>query len=102
MRKITLLLIMLWSAMLSAQQLPGDRYSISPNPSNGRMQVTLPAGHADVSLTVYNILGTMVFRKDVSTPDGTVQIDISTQPAGIYMVNIRDNGESTTRKVIVK
>lgn len=103
MRKITLLAILLCSAIASAQQSgSSDRYPISPNPSNGRIQLTLPADHQEVSLSVYNVLGVMLLKKQIEAPDGIVMIDISSEPAGVYMVNIRDNRGTTTKKIILK
>lgn len=102
MKNITLLLILLCTTLAQAQRSDKERYTLSPNPSNGRIQLTLPPDHQEVSLSVYNVLGVMLLKRDLEAPDAIVMIDISSEPAGVYMVNIRDSFGTTTKKLILK
>lgn len=72
-------------------------FTIFPNPTNGKFTITSPKNIAQIGL--YNIHGESI----LSIPNfATInEIDITTQPAGVYFVKIIDqDGSSGVRKII--
>lgn len=67
---------------------------VYPNPTNGMLSVEAENG----TLSVYNVSGTRLLTKDIN---GSATIDLSTNTAGTYFVELT-NASGTTRTRIVK
>jgi hypothetical protein len=82
---------------------PGD-LRLYPNPVRGRMQLELDLEKPDGpgNIVVYNYLGQRIYNRQVYPVDGrlTEQLDFSSYPSGIYLVNIEVGGKQISRKVI--
>jgi hypothetical protein len=71
------------------------QYSLSPNPTNGI--VDIHASDAVQNVSVYNLLGQEVFSGNAS------RVDLSDTAAGIYVAKIKfANGKSITEKIVRK
>jgi PKD repeat protein len=76
-----------------------DVLTIYPNPTNGSF--VIQSGNTSLhgsSVTVSDITGRMIFSEISS--DDKMTIDLSTEPAGIYVVQIYSAGTTITEKVI--
>jgi len=74
--------------------------SIFPNPSNGKMLIS-GFGSEPTKLEVYSLTGVKVYEKKFDSIN-TIQIDISSVPAGIYFVKVFDKVNIYTQKIMVK
>lgn len=85
----------------------GVRYfGIAPNPSNGIMLLTIDPLKATVfDLEVMNAAGRIVLRSSWAAggkgPETRV-VDLSDQPAGIFVVRLRSAEESIVRRAVVR
>ncbi len=61
-------------------------YSIFPNPAKNSVTITLPASAKSSVITVYDINGKIVLRKNLNSNNTSEQINISGFAAGIYRV----------------
>ena len=78
-----------------------DAVSLYPNPSNGgRFMILLPGSIENAVVSIYDILGRMVYKKNAQGSN-TIQIN-SQLKAGVYLVRINSNAGSFTKKLIVK
>ncbi|WP_299207982.1 S8 family serine peptidase [uncultured Dokdonia sp.] len=73
-------------------------YTLSPNPANSIVQIQFPEGASQATVFVYDILGKEVFQKDITATDNALTIDRLT--SGVYIVQIQEEGFSTTQKLI--
>lgn len=64
---------------------------VFPNPSQGLFTVVIPQRFEDYTLEINNVLHETIFRAERTQFDGT--IDISTHPAGTYVLSIISDGE---------
>lgn len=82
-------------------------FNILPNPASGSATVYVDGTTAGpVSLSVYNVLGSLVYGKQLNVDKGTVnkyaeQIDISALPQGIYNVAFRYGNNQKVLKLFV-
>ena len=79
----------------------GIKFSLSPNPSKNLVNLTClsPKGQDNYSVTVSDLLGRILYQHNSS--ESNLQIDLSTYPSGIYIVQIRNEmGEIGQKKVI--
>ena len=85
-----------------ADMLRDHTVKIYPNPTEGGLQVSISGltGTDKCSLEVYTSQGAQVLTENART--GHVDINISNQPAGVYLLRITINNHSTTWKIIKK
>jgi len=79
--------------------------SVYPNPTAGIFTVSLgDNGVSNAVISVTDVMGKEVFVKNYETQDGAnaLSVDLSSQSAGIYMVNVMQGEKLSTTKVIVK
>lgn len=76
-------------------------FDMSPNPTNGQflLDVTLSQS-ADVSVTVYNIMGQTVLTNSYRGNEIFDRLDLSNQPAGTYYVRLFNEAGQLTKKLI--
>ena len=73
--------------------------SVSPNPSNGMFTITLPKNTESATYEVVNMNGVSVLRNRI-TNTGVFKINISNQPAGLYILRILNKeGKQQTQKL---
>lgn len=86
-----------FSDMLSEKEI-----KIYPNPTDGLLKVEI-CGYDDpdnCKISVYTISGQLVLASDVTS--SLTEVDITTQPDGMYIFLIVLNGEESTWKIIKK
>lgn len=80
--------------------------AIYPNPTSGTTVVDLSLEeNAQVSIDVYNTVGQKVLvlaNQGYAAGNHTVSFDASNLEKGIYLVNVKVNGQTTTEKLIVE
>lgn len=76
--------------------------SVYPNPSeNGIFTVNTGNPSNKTIVTVYNIIGKVVFSKEINSSNKEVTIDLSNEANGSYFVNIKNDKESSTKKITI-
>jgi len=88
---------------LSAIKDEAIQINIVPNPNNGVFDIDVATdSNSPISITMVNYLGAKVFENKVTTiSSGIIHIDKNDLPAGIYVVNIEQNGLNYSRKVLI-
>jgi len=76
---------------------------IYPNPTNGKftIQITDLKSSINNQLSVTNILGETVYSSLINNKSSIIELDLSDQPSGMYIVNIR-TGEKVEHKKLLK
>lgn len=72
---------------------------IFPNPNDGIFTVTCERNNARVA--VINVLGEVLFEKSMNSTK-TLDIDISTQPAGMYFIRVVTGNKPVVKKIVVE
>jgi hypothetical protein len=105
---ITLLLFFFFSLSASAQETKQqtklqestsiEGLSLYPNPvSNGKVYITTK-NDLDKEIQIFDVLGKKVFQTVLSSRE----LNISTLSPGVYIIKIKEEEASTTRKLIVR
>jgi len=71
-------------------------FTIYPNPSNGLITVNYPTSS---TIIITNVIGKEVYRNNIN---GNSSLDLSHLPVGTYLVTLKTNESSTTKKIIIK
>lgn len=88
------------SATLGVKKIEATDFSISPNPSTGRVNMMFGTEHKSAIIIVSDVTGRKVLEQEVNI-SGSNEIII--QHSGIYMVSLLENGRVVnTQKLIVK
>ena len=74
-----------------------------PNPSNGRVSVTLSSTASNgVKTRVYNVLGQPVYSHQSEPSASTAfEIDLGRQPAGIYFVEVSNGQDKLLKRLVL-
>lgn len=72
--------------------------SIYPNPNNGIFSVNIPGDKTEIVIT--NITG-QVIKRVPAEQGGTLTIDISGEPGGIYLLHLTNRETTMTEKLVV-
>ena len=87
-----------------SKSLADVELQIIPNPSNGIFRVNVKSQQTDTyDLIISNLEGKMIYFKRFEPQTGFVQdVDISTYPKGIYLLEIKSNGLNRVERIIKK
>lgn len=72
--------------------------SIYPNPNKGHFTVKANSSNQFNTIEIYNLLGKRVISS--SFGDNSIEIDISNQPKGVYLLKIVSNNDIIIQKII--
>jgi hypothetical protein len=109
MKKILLFLVLCISLGTSLASAQDSRYSrsadqtveglsIYPNPTNSdRLFIVSKAG-LDKEVTIFDVLGKKVLQTELSGKE----LNISSLTPGVYIIKIREEEATATRKLIIK
>lgn len=78
-------------------------FKIYPNPSSGVVNVSnYSMRNKPVTINVYNSIGQEVYNSTKKSSVGIVKLDLSEQPAGIYIVQASTGCTSSSQKVVIE
>ena len=79
--------------------------SIFPNPNNGKFTVSEELFHSETKLSLYTILGTLIFdkqMKEFSAGNDYYEFDFSFLPTGSYYLSVDDGEKIFTQRLIIQ
>ncbi len=76
---------------------------VAPNPTRGRIMITLKNNAVDYKLAIINIMGKLVMQKKLNTGNNRHQfsLDLGILPAGIYYLRFVNKNGITIKKVLI-
>jgi hypothetical protein len=83
----------------------GQTLNLYPNPNSGNFRVEFEVeGEKEVELRIISILGQTVYQSKPSHASGkyNVEIDLSSQAAGVYILQITTDDGTVSRRVTVR
>ena len=82
----------------SKQATTIDGLALYPNPvSSGRIMITSRSG-ADKDISIFDVLGKLVLQTALASKE----LNIANLSPGVYIIKIRENEATATRKLIVR
>ncbi|OBX23117.1 T9SS type A sorting domain-containing protein [Bizionia sp. APA-3] len=83
---------------LSTDSFTSTTFNVYPNPStNGFVNISSPSAEA-ISVNVYDVLGKNVLNNTISNNS----LNVSSLNSGLYILRITQNGNSVTKKLVIK
>lgn len=81
-----------------------DAVTVYPNPTSGIVTVGYNLNNTQsLDVTVVNAMGSVVAKLDnIQGGFGATKIDLSSVSEGIYFVNLTNNGQTVTKRIVVK
>ena len=79
-----------------------DEIEIYPNPSNGKMFITLNNNYSakNINLEIFNVLGDKVLL-DISLKQFPAELDLTALSKGIYFITVTNGDYISTQKIIL-
>ena len=92
-----------YSAIQSTKIEDGKPVSIYPNPSSGKIMLSLNDYTGPVKITVTNVMGVTVYSKEINNLYGIhPELDLSAQSKGFYWVRVQTDKNSSLQSLILK
>lgn len=82
---------------VNANELTAEKFNLYPNPSNGKFKIEMTENN--VFVTVTDITGKTVFAENVTSDSW---IDLTNQPKGTYLVQIKSENGLRNEKIIIE
>lgn len=76
--------------------------SVSPNPTSGWLQISLPEGNRLEAVRVMDLSGKTVRNLELGAAAAQTELDLSGLPKGIYALQARAEGQVFVKKVVVE
>ena len=92
-----------YSKVMTVALQSAGSFLMAPNPSKGISQISYrfpDATNGSNTLTVVNTIGNVI-KETKLAQQGTILLDLSTQPPGVYLVVLRQNHTIVETKKIV-
>ena len=87
---------------LATADLGDLKFSVYPNPATSSINISLNEDqHRAVFVSLNDITGQEVLRKQLTNPSRSVQFDLSQLENGIYLLNVRSGGLMGTKKIVL-
>lgn len=83
-----------------AEEIQARNISIYPNPCKDYAELRIDGLDQNVKVDVYNISGMKAKSIQTSGQSGTVKLDMSGLPQGIFLIRVHSNGRIYTQKLI--
>jgi hypothetical protein len=90
---------------LSVKQLSNDNniVKVYPNPNNGVFNFQFENTNQKGEIEIYNMLGKQVYNETLRQVQGDIRIDLSNEPAGIYLYRIiAEDGSAVNGKLVIQ
>lgn len=71
-----------------------DKVKLFPTPNNGEFMIQLPETNEKLIVSIYNAIGTEIYKKYLLQSKDGNKFDISTQSAGIYFYRVLDENDN--------
>ncbi|MGB3078482.1 MAG: T9SS type A sorting domain-containing protein [Saprospiraceae bacterium] len=90
------------SGLIAANEvIQKDRFSIHPNPFTDEFEIHFSDDlQQDISISIVNMLGAVVFEKQLRAPGPVERIATGDIPAGLYIICVHDKQGITSYKMI--
>ena len=83
-------------------QTAGD-FTVYPNPGNGLFTVDFGNTEPETcTITVVNLLGSVVYTRDINDNISSMKMDLSNLPDGVYYMQISNNAFTATKKIVIR
>lgn len=95
--------ILNWDGIASVNnyELGSKNIIVSPNPSSGIFSVNFKNTGVATQICIYDLLGNCLWNKSGFTEKNS-QIDLSSQPKGIYIMEIMSEGKRHVNKIVLQ
>lgn len=90
---------MIPSSLTSTLNIRAEKAYLYPNPTTGKVFMTIEDGISSLDIKVYDPLGRLVKNQTYSHHD-PITLDLSDCPSGVYYFHIADGNRKTVQKVI--
>ena len=90
------------SSALSNNENNLFNFEISPNPSNGTVNLSIDNAY-EVKINLYDISGRSIFQSNFSNLNSYFNREINFNPIakGVYLLNVNADGKIATKKIII-
>ncbi len=88
---------------LGLNSLEGEEVTMYPNPTSGVVFLTYPGNAEELSVSVFSLDGKQILQQEVVVGNNAqVELDLSGNTPGLYMLRLEKDGDSVNKRFILK
>lgn len=88
---------------LGLNSLEGGEVTMYPNPTSGVVFLTYPGNAEELLVSVFSLDGKQIFQQEVVVGNNAqVEVDLTGNTPGVYMLRLEKDGESVNKRFILK
>lgn len=87
------------NACVGINEVSTEEFNLFPNPSTGVINLNLP--EAGSTVEVVDVLGNVIVAKNF-TNSGATQLDLSSQPNGVYFVRVTNGTSKEVKRLVIQ
>ena len=91
-----------YSDARSIKMITKNPFTVYPNPSKGKITVSMNGYVGTVHFTLYNLQGQEIWKKGSISLYTPQQLDISDKPRGIYLLKVETSNGINTQKIFIQ
>ncbi len=82
--------------------LSGENVAVYPNPVSNELNISLPSNGKTTEVSIYNVIGEIVFTESIIANGSASRFDISNLDAGVYIVKLATDESEYSTKIFVE
>lgn len=89
--------------VLSAQSNQIDGFALYPNPTKGKLNISLPTSDK-VTVELFDLRGRSIYQNNFEAQGSlfTKELDFSNAQAGVYILNVKTEGKQVSKRIIIE
>lgn len=101
--KLRYIFIVLFIGLAGRVAAQDPRFSMSPNPAHNQVTISLSGNQTQsLNIELFTVLGQRVYSQQAMPEQGSVMLNTSGLPEGVYLVKVSSAGQTFVKRLKIQ